>query len=427
MHRSLLLDTRLPLPAHAHLMRAVAVQQEQSSQLEAVIVGAVVHVASSVYGIDAVAGAKPGSVTALTRTGIAPPVESPKSWWPITFQVPKSAQVLTLQNPPLPTKIGRSLPPNNSPAGTGIRCIYCRKLTSQNTRNLTRMARDGDVGAAVGEKDVVEDLLRANVLVGVGLAVQGLPQRVVLGEAGLKGVGGEGRVDVGLGTAAVARVAADGLAEELFDLRHKGVEGRQVEAGEGEVGGREAAGERRGVVALGRGDLLLGHLLLPERVDGERLLHAERRQARVRPRRRRVAVLFRPEAVPPGRAVVRLGCVMVPLAVPAHVQHLVLSVGWRRDVERRDLRREALPLRLAARARAARVGRVRAVDQAEVGRREVERVRVRGRVVLQEVAGHRRVVDVRLREAEDAERDGPACECEVGEHFEKKRPPLFFF
>lgn len=43
----------LATPTHAHLMRAVAVQQEQSSQLDAVIVGAVVHVASTVYGIDA--------------------------------------------------------------------------------------------------------------------------------------------------------------------------------------------------------------------------------------------------------------------------------------------------------------------------------------------------------------------------------------
>jgi hypothetical protein len=34
--------------AQAHLMRALAVQHEQSSQLEAVMVGAVVHVASRV-------------------------------------------------------------------------------------------------------------------------------------------------------------------------------------------------------------------------------------------------------------------------------------------------------------------------------------------------------------------------------------------
>lgn len=34
------------LLAHAHLIRAVAVQHEQSLQLEAVMVGAVVHVAS---------------------------------------------------------------------------------------------------------------------------------------------------------------------------------------------------------------------------------------------------------------------------------------------------------------------------------------------------------------------------------------------
>ena len=51
-------------------------QQEQSSQADAVTVGAVAHVASTVYGIVmvAVAGAEPEMVSALTRTGIAAPV-----------------------------------------------------------------------------------------------------------------------------------------------------------------------------------------------------------------------------------------------------------------------------------------------------------------------------------------------------------------
>jgi hypothetical protein len=70
---------------HAHLIRTAAVQHEQSSQLDAVTVGAVVHVASIVNGIDAVAGAKPGSVTALTRTGTAAPVDKEKDWCPTTL------------------------------------------------------------------------------------------------------------------------------------------------------------------------------------------------------------------------------------------------------------------------------------------------------------------------------------------------------
>ena len=49
-------------------------QQEQSSQAAAVIVGAVAHVASMVYGIVAVAGAVPEMVSALTSTGMAAPV-----------------------------------------------------------------------------------------------------------------------------------------------------------------------------------------------------------------------------------------------------------------------------------------------------------------------------------------------------------------
>src|SRR4051812_41136374 len=84
-------DSVLTLPSsnkalnHARLIRAAAVQHEQSSQLDAVTVGAVVHVASIVNVIDAVAGAKPGSVTALTRTGIAAPVDKEKDWCPTTL------------------------------------------------------------------------------------------------------------------------------------------------------------------------------------------------------------------------------------------------------------------------------------------------------------------------------------------------------
>jgi hypothetical protein len=81
----ILLSSSHPLN-HAHLIRAAAVQHEQSSQLDAVTVGAVVHVASTVNGIDVVAGAKPGSHTALTRTGIAAPVDKEKGWCLITVR-----------------------------------------------------------------------------------------------------------------------------------------------------------------------------------------------------------------------------------------------------------------------------------------------------------------------------------------------------
>jgi hypothetical protein len=69
---------------HAHLIRAAAVQHEQSLQLDALTVGAVAHVASLVNGTDAVVGAKLGSVTALTRTGIAAPVDKEKDRCPTT-------------------------------------------------------------------------------------------------------------------------------------------------------------------------------------------------------------------------------------------------------------------------------------------------------------------------------------------------------
>lgn len=109
----------LATPTHAHLMRAVAVQQEQSSQLDAEIVGAVVHVASTVYGIDAVTGAKLGSVTALTRTGIAPPVDSPKSRWPITCQAKVSTRA-----PFPPTRTWKISPSRDW--NLGENCFVCR-------------------------------------------------------------------------------------------------------------------------------------------------------------------------------------------------------------------------------------------------------------------------------------------------------------
>ena len=111
----------------------------------------------------------------------------------------------------------------------------CGRLTSQNARDLTGMARDGNVGTAVAQEDVVQHLLAPDVLVGVRLAVQRLPERVVLREPILKRVRWEAVVDVRLIAASITGMTADRLAEVFLDFRHEGMERRQCETREGQV------------------------------------------------------------------------------------------------------------------------------------------------------------------------------------------------
>ena len=116
----------------------------------------------------------------------------------------------------------------------------CGGLTSQNAPDLARMARDGNIGTAVAQEDVVQHLLAPDVLVGVRLAVVRLPDRVVLREPILKRIRGEAVVDVRLVAAPITSMPADRLAEVFLHFRHEGVERRQREAREGQVRRRQA-------------------------------------------------------------------------------------------------------------------------------------------------------------------------------------------
>lgn len=65
---------------------------------------------------------------------------------------------------------------------------------------------------------------------------------------------------------------------------------RQLEVGEGDVGGAEATSERGGVVGLRVGDVLVGDLSLPVVVGNLGLENAVLRQVCVRPGSGAVAV-----------------------------------------------------------------------------------------------------------------------------------------
>ena len=97
------------------------------------------------------------------------------------------------------------------------------------------MARDGDISATIAQENVVEHLLRPNILVYVRLAAQSLPQRIVLGKPILERVRWESSVDVRLAAAAIASMAANSLTEKLLHFGNERVERRQVEAEEGQV------------------------------------------------------------------------------------------------------------------------------------------------------------------------------------------------
>src|SRR3954468_14816371 len=97
------------------------------------------------------------------------------------------------------------------------------------------MARDGDISAAIAQENIVEHLLRANVLVCVRFAVQSLPERIILGKPVLERAGWESSMDVGLAAAAIAGMAADRLAEKFLHFGNERVERRQVKAEEGQV------------------------------------------------------------------------------------------------------------------------------------------------------------------------------------------------
>jgi hypothetical protein len=74
------------------------------------------------------------------------------------------------------------------------------------------------------------------------------PELVGLGKTSFDVEVREQVLDVGLAVAAVAGVSRDALAEEFLDSRDEGVVVREFQVRERDVGGTQAASQRRGVV-----------------------------------------------------------------------------------------------------------------------------------------------------------------------------------
>lgn len=257
------------------------------------------------------------------------------------------------------------------------------------------MARYRDISTAVVGEDVVEDFLASDVLIYIRFPIQRLPQSIFLTEASLDVVAWVREVDVFPITAAVARMPADALPEQLLHRRDERVRMREREASEGEVGSHETAAQRAGVVALRGGDFLILDLSCPEGVDGLGLRDAGGGEVRVRPGDGGVAVQERVVAVPGWGAEVAFRGVVEAFAVAAEVEELVLGVVRGVAVELGDEVGEALPLGSGmVGVFVVGVCGVGAVDEAEVGGEEVEGAGVCGGEVLEEVAADCGVVDV---------------------------------
>jgi len=118
----------------------------------------------------------------------------------------------------------------------------------QEAANLTAVRGDGDPSVIVVGEDVVEDGFRASVLGARRLGDDAGPELVLFSEAGLNVEVREQVLNVSLAVAAVASVSRDALAEELLDSGDEWVVVRELQVREGDVGGAQAASQRRGVV-----------------------------------------------------------------------------------------------------------------------------------------------------------------------------------
>jgi hypothetical protein len=100
----------------------------------------------------------------------------------------------------------------------------------------------------VVSEDIVEDGFRASVLGLRRFGDDAGPEFILLGETSFNVEVREQVLDVSLAVAAVAGVSRDALAEEFLDSRDEGVVVREFQVRERDVGGTQAASQRRGVV-----------------------------------------------------------------------------------------------------------------------------------------------------------------------------------
>lgn len=206
------------------------------------------------------------------------------------------------------------------------------------------MTREAEPGRTVVRENVVQHLLRSEILGGVGLLRDAIPELIVLGKPGLEVPRREHVVDVGLVAAVVARVFRDALSEFLLDGGQEGILGRQRETAECVICRLEASAQWGDVVALRQRYLLRLDVRQPKRIRLESLLDTRFRQMCVRPGHRSVTFQESPIAVPGWRTKVRLGSVVIPFSVTTHEEYLVLDILGRIVIEGRDECGKPLPL-----------------------------------------------------------------------------------
>jgi len=130
-----------------------------------------------------------------------------------------------------------------------------------------------------------------------GLSDNARPELVTFGEARLDVEVREKILDVGFVVAAVASVSRDAFAEELLDSRNKWVVMRELQVRECDVGGPQAASQRRGVVRLRVGNVLVRDLFLPVGICDLSLLEPTLCEVRIGPQCSTIAVQLRPVAL----------------------------------------------------------------------------------------------------------------------------------
>ena len=159
------------------------------------------------------------------------------------------------------------------------------------------MARHRNIRAIVRPENLIQHRATPHILIYLRLRPQRLPQQILLRKSLLKHESREARSNACFAAASITGVAADTLAEELFDDGNEGVARRKGEVGEGEERGGEAAGQRAGVVALGCWGFLNGELGGPEVVCDQGLGCAGRSEAGIGPGDGAVAVEEGPVAL----------------------------------------------------------------------------------------------------------------------------------
>ncbi len=152
-------------------------------------------------------------------------------------------------------------------------------------------------------EDLVEPLLRANVLSIGNFFRYTIPQLIVFAEVGFDDVRWEFLLDVRLAPSVVASMDRDPLSKQLLHGGDERVLGGQIETGEGDLGRLQAPTERRGVVRLRNLDLLLVDFLLPEIVCNLSLLDTESCDLCICPADGLIAIQLGPIAVPSRRAI----------------------------------------------------------------------------------------------------------------------------